>query len=170
MTMRMIITEKIGNLQACHRHPQIDYVLLEWFETSKRILHKTTALGRSVVLKFLDRSPELQQDDILYVDDSVMIVVDILPCDAIVINPATAQEMAWISYEIGNKHLPLFIEEGLLLIPFDAPVFTILQASGINITRKTTKLLHQLKTSVSPHTHGAGESLLSRIVKLTTHD
>jgi urease accessory protein len=165
----MIIKEKIGNLASFNDEGRaIDRLPLEWYETSKRIMHKRTGSGKEIILKFLDKAPNLQQDDILFVDNHSIIVVEILPCEAIVMIPRSTYEMAYLCYEVGNKHLPLFFEENLLMIPFDEPVFKMLQALGFAITSQKRKLLNQLRTSVAPHAHASeGKSLFSRILKLT---
>lgn len=165
----MVIKEKIGNLSSFNDQGRaIDRLTLEWFETSKRIIHKKTGSGREIVLKFLDKTPNLQQDDVLYADDQILIVVEILSCEAIVVIPRSTYEIAYICYEIGNKHLPLFFEQDLLLIPFDEPVFKMLHASGFAISKQKRKLLNQLRTTVSPHSHAwEGKSLFSKILKVT---
>jgi urease accessory protein len=77
-------------------------------------------------------------------------------------------DMAYVCYEIGNKHLPLFYDKDELLVPYDAPVFRMLEASGFNPVRQQRKLLSQLKTTVAPHNHaGTRESLFSKILQLT---
>src|SRR5215213_2863242 len=81
----MIVKEKIGNLSSFNDEGRpIDRLPVEWFETCKRIMHKKTGSGKEIILKFLDKSPNLQQDDILYANDQVLIVVEILSCEAIV--------------------------------------------------------------------------------------
>jgi urease accessory protein len=77
-------------------------------------------------------------------------------------------EMAYICYEIGNKHLPLFYENGELMIPYEAPLLKILQASGFSPVIEDRKLMHQLKTTVSSHNHTDSKSLFSRILQLTS--
>ena len=146
----------------------IDYLGLEWYETAKRILHKKTISGKEITLKFLNQNQNLTEGDILYEDKQFMIVVEIKPCESIVIKPRTMYEMAYICYEIGNKHLPLFYENNELLVPYEAPLFKILQASGFNPTIENRKLLHQLKTTVSAHNHTDNKSLFSRILQLTS--
>lgn len=121
-----------------------------------------------MVLKFLAEAQRLQQDDVLYANDALLIAVEILPCEVIVLKPASLYEMAFACYEIGNKHLPLFYEADFLLMPYDAPVYRLLQASGFAPVIERRKLLHQLRTTVSPHGHNGGESLFSKILKLTT--
>lgn len=166
----MIIKEKLGNLNTFDDKGRgIDRLPIEWFETSKRILHKTTIAGKEVVLKLLKDGQALRQDDVVFANESFLIVIEILTCDAIVIAPKSTYDMACICYEIGNKHLPLFYEDNHLLIPFDAPVYKMLDAAGYTIKREDRKLLHQLKTTVAPHLHSsAGEGLFSKILKLTT--
>ena len=40
-----------------------------------------------LVLKFLNENPALTEGDILYEDDTSLIVIEIMPCDVIVIQP-----------------------------------------------------------------------------------
>jgi urease accessory protein len=166
----MIIKEKLGNLNSFDdKGRAIDRLPIEWFETGKRIIHKTTGSGREVILKFFKEAQTLQQDDVIFEGESFLIVIEILACDAIVLQPGSSYELACICYEIGNKHLPLFYEEEVLLIPFDVPVFKMLEASGYKVRKEKRKLLNQMKTTVSPHAHAPNSgSLFSKILKLTT--
>lgn len=165
----MLIKEKIGNIKDIQlRGQSVDYLELEWYETSKRILHKRTNTGKDISLKFLNESQNLTEGDVLYKAEKEAIVVTIKACEAIVIKPSSMYEMAYVCYEIGNKHLPLFYENEELLVPYEAPLFKMLQASGFNPKLENRKLLHQLKTTVSPHGHTESKSLFSRILQLTS--
>ena len=147
--------EKLGTLKSLETDNRtIDWLQLEWYETGKRILHKQTTSGKALTLKFLKEAPNLQQDDVLYADDKVVIAIVILPCDVIVIEPASMYQTAAVCYEIGNKHLPLFYEGDTLLIPYEAPIFRMLQAAGFPIKRDVRKLLQPLKTSPSATVEG----------------
>ena len=164
----MLIKEKIGNLSSFNAAGRVvDKLFLEWYECSKRILHKRTESGKEVTIKFLKEAQNLTPGDVLFADDDCLIVVDILTCEAIVLKPASMYEMAFVCYEIGNKHLPLFYEDDSLLIPFDAPTHRMLKASGFDVAIENRKLLNGLRTTVSPHGHTGGESLFSKILKLT---
>ena len=163
----MLIQQKTGNLNAIivnNRH--VDWLPLEWYETSKRIQRKQTLAGNEVALKFLDKDPTLVQGDVLYEDNTFIIAVDILPCDVLVIKPAGLFEMASVCYEIGNKHLPLFFEKNEVLVPFDMPLFRLLSTQGYAIKQDKRKLLYPLKTTVAPHGNNNG-SLFSKIMQLT---
>jgi urease accessory protein len=163
----MLIKEKIGNLELFSvNNRNIDYVLLDWYETNKRILHKKTLLGREITMKFLNENPQLGVGDIIYEDDFGLVAVDIKECDAIVIRPRSMYEMAAVCYEIGNKHLPVFYQEEEILVAYEAPLFKSLSAGGYALIRTKRKLVNALKTTVSPH--GSGSTLFSKIMKLTT--
>jgi len=167
----MLIQQKSGNLAEFKiGNRTVDILPLEWFEANKRILHKRTQVGREVILKFLNESQHLGQDDVLFQDENYLIVVDILPCEAIVIKPATMYQMAAVCYEIGNKHLPLFFVNEELLIPYEAPIFRLLQAAGYRPVQEKRKLTNQMKTTISPHNHSksSSESIFSKIMQLTS--
>lgn len=163
----MIIKEKVGNIndEAIH-NTTIDHLSMEWHETNKRILHKHSQSGKEITIRFLKENQNLNQGDIIYRDDESIIVIDILPCEVIIVRPATMYEMASVCYEIGNKHLPLFFQENELLVPFDQPLYRLLSAAGYEIKKGERKLINPLKSTVIPH--GNNSSLFSKILKLTT--
>jgi len=165
----MIVKEKIGHLSNVEiGNREIDYLQLDWFETGKRILHKKTTSGQEVVMKFLRENQQLSHGDILFADDTRLIVVAIRPCESIIINPRTKFELASICFEIGNKHLPLFYQDDKLLVAYDAPLFRLLVSSGYDVIKEDARLENPLKTSVSPHSTGGQDSLFSKIMKLTS--
>lgn len=164
----MIIREKNGTLhQTDTANRQLERIGLEWHETGKKIMHKKTDSGRAVILKLFGESESLAHDDVVYADEALVIAVDILPTEAIVLQPASLRDMALICYELGNKHLPLFYDDGELSMPYDGPVFTLLSKAGYNPVKQSRRLLHPMRTSVAAHRH-EGVSLFSRILQLTT--
>jgi urease accessory protein len=164
----MVIKEKIGNINFfAINNRKIDSLLLEWYETNKRILHKKTISGIAVVMKFLNENQQLTEGDVVYEDDFNIIAIEIKECDAIIIRPKTMYEMASVCYEIGNKHLPVFYEEDEILVAFEAPLFQLLESAGYDVSQGKRKLVNPLKTSVSSHVHNSQGSLFSKIMKLT---
>ncbi len=166
----MLIKQKLGNVEDIQIADRVvDILFIEWYEANKRILHKQTKRGQTINLKFLQQNPALADGDILYMDDANIVVVELKPCQSIVIKPSTIPEASAICYEIGNKHLPLFHEGDDLLIPFDAPLYRLLQASGYSMVVEERKLSNPIKTSVLPHAHaGNSTSLFNKILQLTT--
>ena len=164
----MLVNEKIGNLGFfAIINRRIDYLLLEWYETNKRIMHKKTREGVEVNMKFLNENPMLTDGDVVYEDDFNIIAIEIKECDALIIRPKTMFEMAAICYEIGNKHIPLFYHDAELMIAFESPLHKSLVAAGFDVIRGQRKLINPLRTSVVPHSTGSGDTLFSRIMKLT---
>lgn len=164
----MLIQQKLGNINSLSLNKNIDWLELEWYEASKRILRKRTRSGKEVIMKFLKENQNLTQGDIIYEDDETLISIDIQPCEAIVIKPRNMFEMAAVCYEIGNKHLPLFFQDDELLIAYESPLLNLLTSSGYEVKKEKRKLLNPFKTSVAAHAHNNNESLFSKIMKLST--
>lgn len=165
----MIIEQVLGTLKDIEvGNRNIELVQIEWFEANKRIQRRKTNAGTDVAIRFLREGQRIKQDDVLYMDDKKIIVVDILPCDAIQVTPHTMLEMGSVCYEIGNKHLPVFIQDDLVLIPFEDPIFRWLAAAGYKTEKVHTKLLNIVNATVQPHTHshGGGSSIFSKIMGL----
>ncbi len=166
----MIIEDIIGNINTIPvGSRQTDLLQLQWYETARRIQRKQTGAGRDMALRLLKQGQRLQQGDIVYMDDSVAVVIDILPCEAIVVRPASLQEMGAVCYEIGNKHLPLFLQDNEVLIPWEEPLFRWLEAAGYAPEKVVRKLTNMLRSNVTPHSHGdsGGSSLFQKIINLT---
>lgn len=164
----MIIQQTIGNTKTQSIEGlEIDLLEIEWFETTKRIQRKRTNLGVEIAIKFIQEGQRLNQDDILFQDDKKAIVVNIKPCEAIVMTPSSLLEMGTICYEIGNKHLPLFIQNDQIMMPFEMPMFRWLEASGYKPEKQEIQLLHLLKSNVAPHGHG-NSSLFTKILNMAS--
>jgi len=162
----MVITEKIGTLTDFDiSNMEIDFIDFEWHEVHKRILHKKSRSQQKVSVKFLGQNPNFTQDDVLLKTTNVLLVVNILPCDCIIIRTKSSFELASVCYEIGNRHLPLFYEENQLMVAFEKPLFYYLKALKLDVKTKNKKLLCPLKTTVSPH--GSNQSLFTKIMQLT---
>lgn len=164
----MIINETLGNISD---KPvvgkSIDYLDLEWFESTKRIQRKKTRQGEDIAIKFLREGQRLREGDILFESEEKLIVVNILETEAIVISPDSMLEMGTVCYEIGNKHIPLFIQEDKVLLPFEMPMYRWLEVSGFKPEKQTVKLLNLLKSNVEPHGHGSlGSSIFTKILKM----
>ncbi|SHN02192.1 urease accessory protein UreE [Chitinophaga sp. CF418] len=166
----MIIIEKIeGNVANYSTANRVmDPLLLEWFEAGKRLLRRHTQGGQEVALRFMREAPMLQQGDIVWMDDKKAIVIDIVPAAAIVLKPVTMKDMAAVCYEIGNKHLPLFLEGDEVLVPYEEPLFRWLEAKGYNPVKEQRTLTNMLRSNIIPHEHGSSGSLFSKIMQLAS--
>ncbi|WP_447642560.1 MULTISPECIES: urease accessory protein UreE [Chitinophagaceae] len=166
----MIINETLGNIAENPTSKNVDYLDLEWFETTKRIQRKRSRQGTEIAIKFLREGQRLRQGDILFENEEKIIVVNILETEAIVISPTTLLEMGTVCYEIGNKHMPLFIEDDKVMMPFEMPMFRWLEGCGYKPEKHVVKLLNILKSNVEPHNHGNNNSLFSKILSLASKE
>lgn len=165
----MLIKEILGNtvLQSLG-DLKIDLLEIEWYEATKRIQRKTSNDGTDLSIKFLREGQRLQDGDILFKNDEKAIVVHIKPCDTIVITPKNMLQMGTVCYEIGNKHMPLFIQGELVLMPFEMPMFRWLEAGGYEPAKEEHQLLNILKSNVEPHGHSGSNSLFSKIINIAS--
>lgn len=162
----MIVKEIIGNIFSCDfQNDRLDYLEIEWFEATKRIQRQRTESGRDIAIKLLREGQRLRDGDVLIDDAEGLVIVKIRPCEAIIIQPQNMLEMGTVCYEIGNKHMPLFIQNDEVLMPFEMPMFRWLEASGYKPKQGERKLLDILKSNVEPHQH-SGNSLFSKILNM----
>lgn len=166
----MIINETVGNIsQYPAIEKSVDYLDLEWFECTKRIQRKKTRNGADLAIKFLKEGQRLREGDILFEDEEKIIAVNVLETEAIVMNPHSMMQMGTLCYEIGNKHIPLFIQSGKVLLPFEMPIYRWLEASGFAPKKESVKLLNLLKSNVAPHGHdNSDSSLFTKILKMAS--
>ncbi len=166
----MIIQEVIGNRKnVLLETKKIDLLQIEWFEVGKRVQRRHTQEGREISIKFLKEGQRLSQDDILFISEDYAVVVDVLPCDAIIVHPHSLIEMGRVCYEIGNKHLPMFIENGEVLLPFEEPIYRWLLAGFQSVRKENIKLLNMLNANVS-HGHRENPSLFSKVIGLVSKE
>ena len=134
-------------------HQTIERVALQWYESERNILRKTTDTGREVAFRLLKEGQRLKHDDVVFISDELAIVIEILPSEVIVLSPKTLPEMARACYEIGNKHSPLFLDGDEVTLPYDKPMFEWLQAAGFH-PQKAERRLSQALRANSAQGHG----------------
>jgi len=138
----MILVEKVlGNLaNTSPESRSVDLLDVDWFDTGKTTLRKRTRAGQEVGIR--KNTIPLEDGDILYMDAERVIAVNILPCECIVFKPRNFREMGTICFEIGNKHIPIFInEENEVSVEFERPLYALLERYGYQPRKEVRKLL-----------------------------
>ena len=130
----------------------IDFVEIEWYEVSKKILHKVSSKGVEVGLK-LSSDKALKHGDVLHLEGNSALVVQIPECDCIALRPQTLSAMGKACYEIGNRHAPLFYQEDRLLMPYDPPLLEALKKCGFEAYKCSARLIAPLGTLHHDHSH-----------------
>ncbi|GEM64561.1 hypothetical protein SF1_25430 [Sphingobacterium faecium NBRC 15299] len=149
----MIITEITRNIKNEVVNKRCDLLMIEWYESTKRIQRLRTEEGMDIAFKLLGNTSQLHDGDILYEDADKIVVIAIRACDVICIEMLNFLEIAFISCEIGNKHLPLFVEGNELLIPFERTMQTWLDKQDVSYTLASRQLLRQLNAHVDANYH-----------------
>lgn len=138
----MIIEEikgNIANLSEAERNKHVEKVYLENSDLVKRIQRVTTDHGNEIGIR-LKQPIDLQYGDILYQDDTNMIIVDVNTEDLLVIKPRTLQEMGDIAHQLGNRHLPAQFTENEMLVQYDYLVEALLKDLGIPYSHEDRKV------------------------------
>ena len=109
---------------------EVDFFYIEWFESTRKLLRKVSHKGEEVGLRILKENLRLKHHDVLWEDGNKILLVNVLPSDAVVVQPKTMREMGTICFEIGNQHIPIFIENDEIIIPYEDPIFNLLKKGG----------------------------------------
>ncbi len=129
--------EKLSKEEIEKRH--IEKVYLESAHLVKRIQRVATDHGRELGIRLMD-AHDLLPGDVLYMDDSNLIVVDVLADDVLVIKPRSLYEMGMIAHQLGNRHLPAQFENDEMIIQYDYLVEELLDKQQIPYERAERKL------------------------------
>lgn len=153
MVKILIIEKIIGNLKDIEvKGRSLDTVDVEWYEVNKKILKKDTASGKEIGIRFSEHK-KINDGDILYMDDSEIIAVNIPESEAILIEPKNMVDMGTICYEIGNQHVQLFLTESSIIIPYEKPLMELLSKKGFNPKKEMRKLVNGVECHKHSHHH-----------------
>ena len=148
-----MIAEKIlGNMSDSYpvNGRRLDTVPLEWYELDKKLLRKETSEGETIGIRI---SGHMHEGDVIWEDDSHLIVIDVVPTDLTVVAVDTMQAMGRLCFELGNRHLSLSIGEHEVSVPYDTPTFEYLEKLGFAPVRKKAKFAHFTVCHAHGHSH-----------------
>lgn len=136
----MILDKILGNIKDMEDiHCHVERIYLESDELLKRVLRVTSDHGHEYGIS-LPKGSEMRDGDILLNDGHNMVVISVKEDDVIVITPRDINEMGEVAHNLGNKHLPVQIEDGKIIIQYDYLVEKFLQDLQVNFERKNMKL------------------------------
>lgn len=154
----MILEKSIGKAQdfPCSK---IEYLDIEWYNSCKKIDRLKTRAGREVGIRLNDETVArgLKQGDALAHIDETIIVVDIIPCECLVIDIVDPHQLPKFCYEIGNRHAPFFYGENhhQFVTPYEKPMQVMIEKLGLEVRVETVKinLGHSISSSNGGHSH-----------------
>ncbi|MDR1205623.1 MAG: hypothetical protein LBL26_09125 [Peptococcaceae bacterium] len=138
-----------------------DYADVEWYDAHQKIARLTTRNGLELGLRFPEEAARrgLRQDDVLYSDGVTAAAVNIIPCVCIRVEVSSREDLVKLCYEAGNRHCPFFYSESGdgFLLPYDAPVFALLEKLGFKPRQAAARLMPERRISgASGHGHAHG--------------
>lgn len=121
----MIITKVIGKLADLEQDHQrekeaftIEQLFLSWDELQKRILRKTTDVGRDIGIQL--ESGQMHPGDILYRQENHLIVVRVKEEAVLIVPVRTIREMGLAAHAIGNMHAPIELKSDSVITPYNS--------------------------------------------------
>jgi len=121
---------------------------------------KVTSNGGKVIGISLPEGGHLHNGDILYLDESEVIVIDLKEEEVFELRPKTNIEWARAAFNIGNMHQRAYLYPDCIRIPYDYVMVRMLDALSVEYSREMRKLdgiPANLPASLGRHTHGQGE-------------
>ncbi len=129
----MHIIDQIVRPEARGTRPIVDAVALTWEQRQKSRQRIRTGQGCELALA-LPTGTRLHKGDLLATTEG-WIEVQLAPEDVLLIRPRSLQETTFVAYQIGNRHLPLEIEDHGLKTLYEPVLATYLAEQGIPIER-----------------------------------
>lgn len=136
----MIVEKVLGNLETIENKPKhMERVYLESDSLRKRILRVKTDHGKEIGIR-LKENRDLMDGDILYMDETNMIVIQTMADDILTIMPRSIGQMGDIAHQLGNRHLPAQFEADEMLVQYDYLVEELLIDLGVPYRREKRKV------------------------------
>ncbi|MBP2000059.1 urease accessory protein [Paenibacillus shirakamiensis] len=139
----MIIEKIVTHIDSLHKDEvekrHMEKVYLDSADLVKRIQRVKTDHGKEIGIRLKDQR-DLVAGDILFIDDTNIIMIDVLSDDLLVISPRSLKEMGTIAHQLGNRHLPAQFENEEMLVQYDYLVEDLLKQLNIPFAREERKV------------------------------
>jgi urease accessory protein len=146
----MIITHVERNLKDLRTLKAIEVLVFEYYEASKHQLRKTTSKGEVIGIRV---ATPLKDGDILYEDESRIIAAVLKPTEVIEVKGKDFRTLAMAAYEMGNRHLPVMIMEGVVITVYDEVQWAFLKGKGFEVQKMKRKFVGMNDGSAHEHVH-----------------
>ncbi len=145
----MHIVDRIARATAQETRAIVDKVALTWEQRHKSRQKLMTRQGCEIALA-LPTGTRLQVGDLLPAPGG-WIAVELALEDVLLVRPRSLQEIAFVAYQIGNRHLPLEIGERWLKTLYEPVLETYLGQQGIAVERSQLPFMPVNATSGHRH-------------------
>ncbi|MFD1675352.1 urease accessory protein UreE [Alicyclobacillus fodiniaquatilis] len=146
---------KITAVLGCEAHFQgytFDELMLTSDELAKRVFRKKTVSGREIKAS-LPRNTLLKPGDVLLAEARCAVVVRVIPEWVLVIRPTSFAQIAEVGHQLGNRHMPIQIEENEIVVAYHPLLETLFQGMDIACERVLRTLERPFLHIFAPHMH-----------------
>jgi urease accessory protein len=109
-----------------------------WEKRRRSRQRVSTLHGRELAFA-LPTGTVLEDGEIVYIGQGFYVSVEAEEEDVIVAPLRDATTAAALAYELGNRHLPVSLRDGMLATPYDRLVEEVLTKSGVPYSREKEK-------------------------------
>jgi len=114
----MIVVEKLVGKLAGDEARRVERVALGWEDRLRSRQRVTSDAGTEIGIA-LPTGQALTEGDILFEDADRVVTVGAIPEDVLVLYADSAEELARVAYQVGNRHAPVSIEKDRVITPYD---------------------------------------------------
>jgi urease accessory protein len=140
----MIVDQTIGIITDDRFHGlRVDYADVEWYNAHKKIGRLVSREGTELGLRLTDQAARrgLMDGDVLLAGTDALIAINIVPCRCIAVKTNDRAALIKLCYAVGNRHAPFFCEGDTFLLPYDEPMFNMIEKLGLRPEQISAKLL-----------------------------
>jgi len=134
------------------RAKEEDKLILTWEERRWVRGRFTTAKGRKVGIA-LPTGTVLEPGAILFVGEGWYLRLEAAVEPVLEIVPSRCDEALRIAFEVGNRHFPMALEEGKILVPDDKAMVRLMERLGASWERR--QAIFNPIANTQPHQHGS---------------
>jgi urease accessory protein len=148
----VLVREPLGNLATfAIGDRSLERIRIESDDLAKRILRLRAARGEFGIR--LADDMRLKDGDIVYADASYVVAVCVDADDVLVARPRSIAQALAVAHALGNRHLPMQIDGGALVVRYDRLVEVLLADLGTPFSREARMLAVPFRHADAPHAH-----------------
>jgi urease accessory protein len=143
----------------CEPQSRHDEELVLPFELRQKSRLRTKLASGEEMGLFLERGTILRGGDYLKSNDGRVIRVVAAPETVLKVTCPTAIELTRAAYHLGNRHVPVEVGDGWLLLGADHVLAEMLQGLGATITEELSPFEPEAGAYGGGHQHGDGQGV-----------
>ncbi len=121
-------------------------------DLAKRILRFDTSVGE-IGLRF-EGADRISDGDVIFADDDLVVAVALEADDVLSMRPETIAIAIALAHALGNRHLPIHVEDGAIVVRYDPLLEALAAEHGAAVTRERRVLARPFRHAHAPHDHG----------------